>query len=458
MFATLLPALAFVNSNHAYTTQATMCYLPVRHYWYRLALAWIPRYTIILLIMILYASIYIYVHRKFRTFRTSVGKEAVDLDSIDIAHAGIGAEKQRNPPGFPTLDAHGLIPPSPALRPEHSSRNSFPRSFLAPLVDKTRSSNSSDTGHESRRGSIPTIHNGHLPPPLLSPPTPEMSLADKESVSKPTASEEHDIRRVNISRQLRLLFIYPLVYAAMWIPPLVSHALQFTDYFAENPAFPLQCVVAFTLPFQCAVDCWLFTIRERPWTYIPEATHGGWISRYGFWGGKAKGRSCEVGAEEGEVTGWRHRKHMSYEARKAYERREEELREARMSMAQSTPNSQPRSPRSGNKRERSWWDAAEEHVLSSEFGTDDGSEDLEEGLGLGRRRRSDEGSIGEMEHLDLARTASSSSTSSTTLSAEVSGAHNHQMFSVPAMGLIAPTPPPPQPPSSGPWNNSGRGR
>jgi len=244
----------------------------------------------------------------------------------------------------------------------------------------------------------------------------------------------------------------------MWIPPLVSHALQFTDYFAENPAFPLQCVVAFTLPFQCAVDCWLFTIRERPWTYIPEATHGGWISRYGFWGGKAKGRSCEVGAEEGEVTDWRHRKHMSYEARKAYERREEELREARMSMAQSTPQTkQPRSPRPGHKRERSWWDAAEEHVLFSEFGTDDGLEDLESGLGLGRRGRSDEGSIGEMEHLDLARSASSSSTSSTTLSADVSGNHHHQMLSVPAVGLIAPTPPPPQ----GSWDTgagSSRGR
>lgn len=380
------------------------------------------------------------------------------MDSIDIA-AG-AAEPPRIAPGLPSLDVHGLIPPSPALRPGDSSRNSFPRSFLAPLVDKTRSSNSSDTGHESRRGSIPTIADGSLPPPFS--PTPDMSLSDKERMPKPTASEEHRLRRVGISRQLRLLFIYPLVYAAMWIPPLVSHALQFTDYFAENPAFPLQCVVAFTLPFQCAVDCWLFTIRERPWTYIPEASHGGWMSRYGFWGSKSKGRSCEVGAEEGEVTGWRHKKHMSYEARKAYERREEELREARKSVAISTPSpSHHKSHHSRHKRERSWWDAAEEHVLSSEFETDHGSsEDLEMGMSHGRRRRgSEDRTLDDMEHLDLARTASSSSTSSTTLSADVSGTHHNQMLSVPAVGLIAPTPPPPQPPSSGPWDlGSGRGR
>lgn len=140
----------------------------------------------------------------------------------------------------------------------------------------------------------------------------------------------------------------------MWVPPLISHALQFTDRFAQHPSFPLNCVVAFTLPLQCFVDCWLFTIREKPWRYIPETQRGNWYSRYGFGIRKCKGKSAEIGAEEGGDAAWHNRKHMSFEARKAYERRDAETHEA---AEEWLSRDHPR-----HRGERDWWDVEAQHI------------------------------------------------------------------------------------------------
>ncbi|TGZ78419.1 hypothetical protein EX30DRAFT_397751 [Ascodesmis nigricans] len=393
-FSTVMPALAFVNKNPAYSAQGTYCYLPVRPFWYRLALAWIPRYIILTTIMILYAAIYIYVRMKFRTFRTSVGADALDLDSIDLAQPPVETAIAA-PPRLPSLDVHGLIPPpSPTLQPKYHNRNSdvipFARAFLNPLWDKihspssssSASENSSDTTSPSRRGSVPTIMDTDL----------EKQRQQQQQHHSPTHHRHHTCssassslqhRRLAINRQLRLLFIYPLIYALMWVPPLVAHALQFTERFVHHPNFPLQCVVAFTLPFQCAVDCWLFTIREKPWTYIPEARGGGWWARYGFWGRGERGEGdCE----------WRGRKHLSREARKAYERREGERREAAAARGMGEVGGvggvegvapvggegvigAAYSMRGSRTTERSWWDVEEQRwddVDQSDVDIEDG--------------------------------------------------------------------------------------
>src|SRR5437016_4519563 len=62
----LSASLAFINNNNdSYVSEGTYCYLPVRPFWYRLALTWIPRYLIFIIILGIYASIYYYVRYKF---------------------------------------------------------------------------------------------------------------------------------------------------------------------------------------------------------------------------------------------------------------------------------------------------------------------------------------------------------------------------------------------------------
>lgn len=158
-------------------------------------------------------------------------------------------------------------------------------------------------------------------------------------------------RRIAISRQLRLLFIYPLVYALMWVLPLISHLLQYQDRFVRNPSFPLACMVAFTIPVQCAVDCWLFTIREKPWRYIPKSDGKSFWSRYGFIAGE------ETGARREEGDFWRKKKNgkLSFEARKAYERREEELKEA-AEIWLARQEEKGRRPPLPRRTDTNWWD------------------------------------------------------------------------------------------------------
>jgi G protein-coupled receptor GPR1 len=322
-FSLLMPSLAFVNKAPAYSAQGSYCYLPIRPFWYRIFLTWFPRYIILVTILILYASIYLYVRKKFRSFRTNVGSSTLEMDTVDLE----ADDKPKPPERLPSLEAHGLIPPSPAL--ERDSRQSslssnypLPKAHLpspfAPIdkIEMHLFTDSSTSGGPSRRGSDFAYGYSHLLPER------------NPNMTQLTASSEMRRRRVAIDRQLRLLFIYPIFYTLMWVPPLISHCMQYTEHFVEHPSFPLACVVAFTVPFQCFVDCWLFTIREKPWCYIPHCPGESVVSRYGFGIRKCKGNSLESGVETCHEGAWKNQKHMSYEARKAYERRDAERREA----------------------------------------------------------------------------------------------------------------------------------
>ncbi|MCJ1390667.1 hypothetical protein MMC18_003528 [Xylographa bjoerkii] len=68
IYPTLMASLAFINPVHPYISSGAYCNLPVRPFWYRLALSWIPRYLIIITIIFLYLSIYLFVRYKFKGF------------------------------------------------------------------------------------------------------------------------------------------------------------------------------------------------------------------------------------------------------------------------------------------------------------------------------------------------------------------------------------------------------
>lgn len=73
-FPVLLSALAFTNHPHAFTAQGSACYIPSRPAAY-LNLTWVPRYTISIVIIVLYPGIYFYVEAKFRRSQREMHKE-----------------------------------------------------------------------------------------------------------------------------------------------------------------------------------------------------------------------------------------------------------------------------------------------------------------------------------------------------------------------------------------------
>ncbi len=72
-------------------------------------------------------------------------------------------------------------------------------------------------------------------------------------------------RHKAIQRQLRYMFIYPLCYLLMWLVPFINHSYFYTK--EHNPPFILNSLALVSFCLQCAVDCLIFSIRERPWRY-----------------------------------------------------------------------------------------------------------------------------------------------------------------------------------------------
>ena len=76
-------------------------------------------------------------------------------------------------------------------------------------------------------------------------------------------------RRRAIVRQLRLLFIYPCIYMMLWVIPFVVHCMNYSNYWAQHPVFPLSILQVFCMAVMTFCDVFIFCWRERPWRHIP---------------------------------------------------------------------------------------------------------------------------------------------------------------------------------------------
>ena len=76
--------------------------------------------------------------------------------------------------------------------------------------------------------------------------------------------------RQAIRRQLRFLFIYPLIYILMWSFPFAAHALNYDNYYVSHPIFWLSVVQTCSLALQAGVDSVVFSLREKPWRHIDD--------------------------------------------------------------------------------------------------------------------------------------------------------------------------------------------
>ncbi|KAM3065788.1 G protein-coupled receptor gpr1 [Clarireedia jacksonii] len=435
VFPLLTASLAFLNNRNSYVAQGTYCYLPVRPYWYRLALAWIPRYVVFLTILVVYVSIYYYVRHKFHAFEHSHSSQ----HSHDPEGRQTRPQRRVRASSTPALASHGLIPeprrPSARYATEgrkHSSSTigsfanfragahrfmwtaflhsraqsqsgesaaSPPSEFSTPdtapdtdsyggtatpqpISETTTSTSPSIAKPQAtispifptqyrnnpwrdnlpRRLSLDSSGSGYTPPssndiftvlnsqdqsPEMANNLPDLHLASPANPNTQVFEVSEMIRtREKIRRQLRFLFIYPLVYIGMWIVPFVFHILQFNDRLAADPPFAVGCITTICVCSQGAVDCWLFSTREKPWRHIPgsDGTFFGSLKFWSLW--TTKDGQQPQGRGPGKT-----RNEMAREARAAYRRRDEELAQRRFEASQNN-----QSIEGNSRRDRSWWD------------------------------------------------------------------------------------------------------
>ncbi|KAF7512960.1 hypothetical protein GJ744_011226 [Endocarpon pusillum] len=314
----LAASLAFTNrSEPAYVTLGTVAYLPKRPFWYRLALAWIPRYIIFISIISMYTAIYIYVKVKFQGF-DNFGSDGLSYKTSSTGASKIGqtshftssaspqinsignlensANYGREPPAFPTYSS----PDDVANVQQHlQATDNVPEwekiDFItrSPLVNPKRISQLSmgieaaDFAHGST--TKPNDSRGRLSPYGLDTRNDSAALTVKTNSTDRTTltagivdsshgatrsspalertgvTDEMAVTRNAIRRQLRFLFIYPVIYLLLWILPFAQHCLNYTNYYTEHPTFWLNVCTTCILALQAGIDCAIFSWRERPW-------------------------------------------------------------------------------------------------------------------------------------------------------------------------------------------------
>ncbi|OCT44459.1 plasma membrane G-protein coupled receptor [Cladophialophora carrionii] len=320
----LAASFAFINNYEGYTLAGTFCYLPKRPFWYRLALSWVPRYLIISLILIMYVWIYIYdyvvdttfeglVHVKFRGFE-NLGATDDSFDAEVRRRSGLSM-KSNDVERRGTNRSSGALPPSilspsyrqtqnqildigtnlttPQLQPWDHMQFITSKPLEVPIAEMV---DESEAGNMMARGSGWSGET-HVPPtdrpgqPIPARETESKREADSQKPAGRPAiygglnvtPDDQRMQSVNASarlddplrktrmairKQLRYLFIYPLVYIIMWSFPFASHTLNYNDYYVQHPVFWLSLVQTIMLSLQAGVDSIMFSCSEKPWRRV----------------------------------------------------------------------------------------------------------------------------------------------------------------------------------------------
>lgn len=205
----------------------------------------------------------------------------------------------------------------------------------------------------------------HIYTVLQQGPSPKSE--DERTPSTPIASLEYETLasdgisrgRDRIRRQLRLLFIYPAVYACVWVFPLVSDAIG-SDKDDNNRPYWILVASVISLCIQGLVDTTVFCLREKPWRH----TRGGFWENLGvdFMNGLSHESRNEIG---------RTREEMFHDGSRARLRRDEEEREREQRASRLSPEGTSQVSVS-----RNWWDV--ELGSDNELESQDGKGKAEE--------------------------------------------------------------------------------
>ena len=234
-------SLAYINRSYAYIAQGAFCIMAVRPLWYRLALQWVPRYFVFVIVIILCTVVYAYVGKQLRSFDTTWAVGEIDLArrpsgsilapvQLVVFNYESNTERQASPPTTDNPLQRPNIMRSPsdveslAARPKAKLSQSDHKMSTATMStnDTEKSAASSPCPiAQTFRLNLTSKSTDFIPPPeiLLSP----LKKLRKPTLSAATPQEVLTSQRHEIILQLRMIFLYPIIYIALWIFPFVFH-------------------------------------------------------------------------------------------------------------------------------------------------------------------------------------------------------------------------------------------
>lgn len=285
-FHVLLPltlaALAFITyGRRSYVPLVTWCYLPVTPTWARYVLSWGPRYVIIISILSIYLSIYIYVKLEYQKVVKDFKQSQSYLSNPPQA-SPFGTDPNSELAGH-DFTADILGSPDLEMQPQLTDPKLYP-DINTPTGSSSKSSKKPQTQSRFRQKSTQIsmivvrsflAFFSYFPGFSFLAPN-RYFISDLTSAQlDPTAAAIRDfqresmanfqMRRNNIERQIRSIFLYPVAYIFLWMAPFAVHILQYQHQKSHIGIFWISCIAAFMQSFNCVVDTVTFCIREKPW-------------------------------------------------------------------------------------------------------------------------------------------------------------------------------------------------
>ncbi|KAI7782485.1 hypothetical protein LA080_013484 [Diaporthe eres] len=347
LFPTLMASLAFFTRFPAYVDTGQYCYLPAKPWWDRMSLSWIPRYINMTLIIAMYSASYLYIRITMRRFRRHHASGLVSPrtgaaePALEFTETGYRLQLPR--PSLSTIKVGGKVESLPTRKSPsrcHISSDFYRRPISTSMEEeeilKGQSPNVGWSRHlNGSQMHIYTVLQQGPSSEREGEPTPGTPIAslDYETLESEGISRGRD----RIRRQLRFLFIYPAVYACVWLFPLISDVIGFHRDHNQRPYWILVASLV-SLCVQGLVDTVVFCVREKPWRH----TKGGFWENLGIF---MNALSFESRNEIGKT-----REEMFHDGSRARLRREEE-REREQRASRMSPGCTPQVSVS-----RNWWD------------------------------------------------------------------------------------------------------
>ncbi|OAG10152.1 uncharacterized protein CC84DRAFT_1084288 [Paraphaeosphaeria sporulosa] len=298
----MMAALAFINPRWGYMSQGPYCSLPLRPFWYRLALQWIPRYLIAIIILGLAIAIYAHVGFEFRALSNSVKETKPSISTTTpIFSVGSPEDGSANGPEMSQYQVSHFGRDSSVVSMVGQSRRA---SGVASVDSHTNTA--SDTAHGSsipgsphtvdhwymlpqlqtydtaNTANAPSVEKGNKPPRNISGDNSDGNTSPFSDAPSQHLQRQLAQKRARIHRQLRLMFIYPIVYVLVWLVPFINHCLTYQDHFAAHPLYWLSMINVICVTSMGAIDCLIFSLRERPWRHIP-SSDGSFLGSLVWW-------------------------------------------------------------------------------------------------------------------------------------------------------------------------------
>ncbi|KAL6912832.1 hypothetical protein ACHAP8_009570 [Fusarium lateritium] len=247
----------------------------------------------------------------------------------DLASQSEQAEvDSQNSTGTTRWDSDDLITPTAIYtKPDHQNQPPVTRPSLV-----TRKSS-----YRSTVGSPPSIPNLFtiLNHKTMRPQSAENNLVLTQSdINAPGTVKT----REKILRQLRLLFIYPIVYVVIWILPFI---VQLTGY-GKGAPYGMRLASIVFLCFHGLADSLVFCLKEKPWKHSQGYSQIFKRFNLQFW--KKRQEAPDVGARVGRT-----REEMTLDSKFAKQRREQEQAEWEMER-------QAVQDRRATRAAPDWWD------------------------------------------------------------------------------------------------------